>query len=89
MLCRNAQGTRSSKRKKQAKIKRVQATVKKAVRKSSAEGGGSESFAAIHLLHDPQTFAERLFARLTRGSERFETRLAVMLVLSRVIGVHK
>ncbi|GFR43447.1 hypothetical protein Agub_g4529 [Astrephomene gubernaculifera] len=82
-------GTRSSKKKKQAKLKRVLHTVKKAARKSSGEGSGAESFAAIHLLHDPQSFAERLFSRLAGGGERFETRLAVMAVLSRVIGMHK
>ncbi|GIM11976.1 hypothetical protein Vretimale_15407, partial [Volvox reticuliferus] len=82
-------GTRSSKKKKQAKLKRVMATVKKAARKGGAAGSGAESFAAIHLLHDPQTFAEKLFGRLAKGAERFETRLSVMAVLSRVIGVHK
>ncbi|KAG2445218.1 hypothetical protein HYH02_008686 [Chlamydomonas schloesseri] len=82
-------GTASSKKKKQKKLKRVLATVKKADRRKSAAGGGAESFAAIHLLHDPQTFAERLFGRLSGGGERFETRLAVMAVVSRIIGVHK
>ncbi|KXZ52362.1 hypothetical protein GPECTOR_10g996 [Gonium pectorale] len=82
-------GTRSSKKKKQHKLKRVLATVKKAQRKAGAGGSGAESFAAIHLLHDPQTFAERLFGRLAGGGERFETRLSVMMVLSRVIGTHK
>ncbi|GLC55364.1 hypothetical protein PLESTB_000976900 [Pleodorina starrii] len=84
-------GTRSSKKKKQAKLKRVLATVKKASRKGERGGGanGAESFAAIHLLHDPQSFSERLFGRLGKGGERFETRLAVMMVVSRVIGVHK
>ena len=37
----------------------------------------------------PQTFAERLFARLNRGAERFETRLRIIAVVSRAIGVHK
>ncbi|PNW82173.1 hypothetical protein CHLRE_06g277050v5 [Chlamydomonas reinhardtii] len=82
-------GTSSSKKKKQKKLKRVIATVKKADRRKSAAGGGAESFAAIHLLHDPQAFAERLFGRLSGGGERFETRLAVMAVVSRIIGVHK
>uniref|UniRef100_A0A7R9V1A5 Protein SDA1 n=2 Tax=Chlamydomonas euryale TaxID=1486919 RepID=A0A7R9V1A5_9CHLO len=80
-------GTHSSKKKKQRKIARVMATVKKAERKGAASQ--SESFAALHLLHDPQSFAERLFARLQAGNERFETRLAMIQVLSRVIGVHK
>ncbi len=135
------QGTRSSKKKKQNKLKRVVATVKKAERKGQERT--HESFAALHLLHDPQvscspnsasdhtahaarpcpllpfralfaqggqggpltpaahvatrvcvcarpqTFAERLFARLQSGNERFETRMAIMSLVSRVIGVHK
>jgi protein SDA1 len=114
------QGTRSSRRKKQNKIKRVMATIKKAEKK---EAGGAataahETFAAMHLLHDPQarsthglhgsdrldrqvqsqatallphpqTFAERLFTRLQSGNERFEARMAIMAVVSRIIGVHK
>ncbi len=37
----------------------------------------------------PQTFAERLFSRVHNGQERFETRLAALTVISRVMGVHK
>lgn len=80
-------GTSSSKKKKQKKLKRVLSAVKKQVRKD--EGGYQESFAAMQLLNDPQGFAEKLFTRLQTGKERFETRLAMMQVLSRVIGVHK
>jgi protein SDA1 len=36
-----------------------------------------------------QTFAERLFSRLQSGNEKFETRMAMIAVTSRVIGVHK
>ena len=43
----------------------------------------------MHLLHDPQAFAERLFSRLAGCNERYETRLAVLAVLSRLVGVHK
>ena len=39
--------------------------------------------------HVPQTFAERLFARLQRANERLETRLAMMAVISRAVGVHQ
>jgi len=80
-------GTKSSKRKKQAKIKRVMATVKKHARREAATV--NEGFAALHLLHDPQNFAEKLFARLQRSKESWEVRLAMMQVISRVIGVHK
>eukprot|EP00878_Enallax_costatus_P042444 GHUV01049808.1.p1 GENE.GHUV01049808.1~~GHUV01049808.1.p1 ORF type:complete len:199 (+),score=63.28 GHUV01049808.1:23-598(+) len=80
-------GTKSSKKKKQAKLKRVMTTLKKAARKEAASG--SEGFAALHLLHDPQGFAERLFGRLQASRDRWETRLDMMTVTSRVIGVHK
>ena len=39
--------------------------------------------------HDLQTFAEKLFSRLQTGNETFDTRMAILLVVSRVIGVHK
>lgn len=80
-------GTRSSKRKKQAKIQRVLSAAKKTARKG--QESHNESFAALHLLHDPQTFAEKLFARMQTCNERFETRMAMIQVASRVIGVHK
>ena len=50
-----AQGTASSKKKKQAKLKRVMHTVKKQARRERADG--AEGFAAIQLLHDPQVGA--------------------------------
>lgn len=46
------QGTKSSKKKKQAKLKRVMATVKKQARKESTNP--HDSFAAVQLLNDPQ-----------------------------------
>jgi hypothetical protein len=56
------QGTKSSKKKKQAKLKRVMATLKKQARKEAALG--SEGFAALHLLHDPQVGLARLLQQL-------------------------
>ena len=46
------QGTTSSKKKKQAKLKRVMATVKKQAKKDAANP--HDSFAAVQLLNDPQ-----------------------------------
>ena len=68
-------------------MNRVMETVKKATRKG--QGSHSESFAALHLMHDPQTFVEKLFSRLQSSHEKFETRTATIQVVSRVIGVHK
>jgi protein SDA1 len=81
------QGTFSTKKKKQRKLARVMQTVKKAERKG--QESHSESFAALHLLHDPQSFCEKLFSRMQTGHERFETRLAMIQVVSRIVGVHK
>jgi protein SDA1 len=62
------QGTRSSKKRKQAKIKRVMATVKKAERKEAAGADGVSaqqgSFAAMHLLHDPQVAGSNVCCEL-------------------------
>ena len=44
----------------------------------------------LYSMVSAQTFAERLFARLQRGGgERFETRLAITALVSRVVGVHR
>lgn len=81
-------GTASSKKKKQKKLKRAMHSVKKALRQE--EGQHKETFAAIQLLHDPQGFAEKLFSLLRSGkSVKAETRMLMMSVVSRVIGVHQ
>ena len=68
-------------------MNRVMETVKKANRRG--QESHSESFAALHLMHDPQTFVEKLFSRMQSSHEKFETRLSMIQVVSRVIGVHK
>ncbi|KAK9447381.1 SDA1-domain-containing protein [Limtongia smithiae] len=51
------------------------------------------NFSALHLLHDPQGFAEKLFAQsLSRsGANKFnlEQRIQILTLVSRLIGVHK
>eukprot|EP00850_Spirogloea_muscicola_P008425 SM000045S16170 [mRNA] locus=s45:58613:62583:- [translate_table: standard] len=69
-------GTTSSKKKKQAKLRRVMAGLKKQQRRVSKGAYNAPSFAALQLLQDPQGFAEKLFARLKACNERFESLLA-------------
>ncbi|KAL0039901.1 hypothetical protein WJX77_011228 [Trebouxia sp. C0004] len=85
----NSKGTKSSKKKKQAKLKRVMATVKKQAKKDNANP--HDSFAAVQLLNDPQSFAEKLFTQLNvrYKKETWETRLAMITLTARVVGVHK
>ncbi|KAK9468275.1 SDA1-domain-containing protein [Lipomyces arxii] len=51
------------------------------------------NFSAIHLLHDPQGFAERLFSQtLSRNSGNkftLDQRIQILNLVSRLIGVHK
>lgn len=46
-------------------------------------------FSAIHLLHDPQGFVERLYKVLEKSTERFEFKLMLMTTISRIVGVHE
>jgi protein SDA1 len=49
------------------------------------------NFAALQLLNDPQTFAEKLYDILHRFDKRFslDHKILIMQLLSRVIGAHK
>ena len=55
--------------KKKRKLQRAMRSTK-----SRGKAEAAASFAALHLLHDPFTLAEKLFAELRRSSERFEVR---------------
>ncbi|CAI5503596.1 unnamed protein product [Closterium sp. Naga37s-1] len=57
--------------------------------KGTGEGEGNMHFAALHLLHDPQGFAEKLFSRVSKCNEKFEVKLLMLNVVSRVIGTHR
>jgi len=52
--------------------------------------GGENNIAAIHLLNDPQNFAEKLFDLIVRGEKRkeinLEMKVRVTQLLSRVMG---
>lgn len=74
------QGTPTSKKKKLRKLKRVMGTLEKTKRRGAANQ--ADSFAALQLLHDAQTFSERLFVRLQARGVSFETRLVMMQVCS-------
>ncbi|WFD43886.1 Severe Depolymerization of Actin [Malassezia psittaci] len=51
----------------------------------------TSNMAAIHLLHDPQTFADRLYENLSRGDKRhsLEMKVRIIQLLSRVMGTHR
>eukprot|EP00058_Branchiostoma_floridae_P023675 XP_002609165.1 hypothetical protein BRAFLDRAFT_126677 [Branchiostoma floridae] len=73
-------------RKRQKKLDKALKALKKHKKKKKAE---PFNFSALHLLHDPQDFAEKLFKQLESSTERFEVRLMTMDLISRLIGLHQ
>ncbi|KAK0551184.1 Severe Depolymerization of Actin [Tilletia horrida] len=89
------------------KVKLASAAAKRKARTKEAEkeerGGGSlaetGNLAALHLLHDPQSFGERLFKELVKGDRGgrgtnsghhpIEMKVRIMQLLSRVMSAHK
>mmetsp|Transcript_16971 Transcript_16971/g.21651 ORF Transcript_16971/g.21651 Transcript_16971/m.21651 type:complete len:658 (-) Transcript_16971:67-2040(-) len=47
------------------------------------------NFPAIQLIHDPLGFAEKLFGALKSSTDRFEVKLMMMNLISRLIATHK
>jgi protein SDA1 len=70
--------------------KRQQEAVAKIKRKAaSGEEIAVPLFPAIQLIHDPQNLVEQLFKRLRQSTERFEVKLLIMNLISRLIGCHE
>lgn len=76
---------------RKAQMSKAMASIKKKERaKNRAE---HFNFSALHLINDPQGFTEHLFSRLrqvtTKNTFKFELRLNLINLISRLIGVHK
>lgn len=80
------------KRSTQKRLKKALNAMHRQEHKGDHGNGGKDqngSFAAIHLLNDPQGWVEKLFGKLRKSNESFEVKLLMMNVISRVIGAHK
>ncbi|XP_025088125.1 protein SDA1 homolog [Pomacea canaliculata] len=73
-------------KKRQKKLDRALQVIKKHKKKKKAE---SFNFTALHLVHDPQDFSEKLLHQLEQTNERFEVKLLMMDLISRLVGVHQ
>ncbi|XP_076067040.1 SDA1 domain containing protein Mys45A isoform X2 [Oratosquilla oratoria] len=73
--------------KKMQQINKVKATIKKQKKKLNSKS--IYDFSALHLVHDPQDLAEKLYKRLEKMNERFEVKLMTLNFISRLIGVHQ
>lgn len=89
---KSLQHRREINRKTRSGDKKLQKQVKAAKKKQKAKDEPTTpNFPALHLLNDPQTFAEKLFDALSRYDKRFslDHKILIMHLLSRVMGSHK
>ncbi|XP_061603472.1 protein SDA1 homolog [Phyllopteryx taeniolatus] len=77
-------GKKTSKNKK--KMEKAMKVLKKHKKKKKAE---VFNFSAIHLIHDPQDFSEKLLKQLENSKERFEVKMMMMELISRLVGIHE
>lgn len=68
-------------------LKKVKKLVKKKAKTKSE--APVFNFSGLQLVNDPQDMAEKLFAKLEKTNERFEVKLMILDVVSRLIGLHK
>ncbi|KAK3099295.1 hypothetical protein FSP39_002193 [Pinctada imbricata] len=74
-------------KKRQKKLDRALQALKRNKRKKKA--AESFNFSALHLIHDPQDFSEKLFGQLEKTNERFEVKVMMIDLISRLIGIHQ
>ena len=85
---RHQAGINKKTKKKARELKQAAATVKRKERKKNAPH--PLNFSALHLLHDPQGFAETLFSKNVQKSKLpLESKLLVLQLVSRLIGLHQ
>lgn len=84
LMVRYATGKKNTKNKK--KLEKAMKVLKKHKKKKRPE---VYNFSAIHLIHDPQEFAEKLLKELENSKERFEVKIMLMDLISRLVGIHE
>ncbi|XP_064608416.1 protein SDA1 homolog isoform X2 [Liolophura sinensis] len=73
-------------RKRKNKLNRALQSLKKHKKKKKPV---TFNFSALHLIHDPQDFSEKLFRQLESSNERFEVKVMMINLISRLIGIHQ
>jgi len=76
--------------KKSKKRDRMLMNIKKAHRKKKKKDKAPQfNFSALHLIHNPQELAERLFKKTESLNEKFEVKLMLLELVSRLVGTHQ
>lgn len=73
-------------RKREKMVDKVKKIAKK--NKKKKQNAPIFNFSALHLINNPQGFAEKLFKQMESSNDRFEVKLMALDVISRLIGLH-
>ena len=87
---RHQAGVNKKSKKAERRLESAAAKVKRKERKKRQPH--PLNFSALHLLHDPQSFAESLFSKHLQSAKsrlNLEQKLSVLQLVSRLIGLHK
>jgi len=89
---RHQHGINKKTKKKATDLRKAAATIKRKEKKKNAPH--PLNFSALHLLHDPQGFVEKLFeqhlqSHAQKSKLNLEQKLLVLQLVSRLIGLHK
>lgn len=84
LMVRYSTGKKTSKNKK--KMEKAMKVLKKHKKKRKPE---VFNFSAIHLIHDPQDFSEKLLKQLENSKDHFEVKIMMMELISRLVGIHE
>ncbi|KAM4634017.1 protein SDA1 homolog [Polymixia lowei] len=84
LMVRYSTSKKNTKSKK--KLEKAMKVLKKHKKKKKPE---VFNFSAIHLIHDPQDFSEKLLKQLESSKERFEVKIMMMNLISRLVGIHE
>eukprot|EP00397_Hematodinium_sp_SG-2012_P020311 GEMP01020918.1.p1 GENE.GEMP01020918.1~~GEMP01020918.1.p1 ORF type:complete len:826 (+),score=214.73 GEMP01020918.1:32-2479(+) len=74
------------------KLKRVKKSAKRLLEKRGKKKSSYEAvvnFAALDVLHDPQSLVERLLQRVMKQGDKFKFRLLALQLISRLVGRHE
>lgn len=80
-------GTKKMTKKRMAQVQKVMRNHKRKERRKKKVSYSSD-FLPIDLIFDPQAFVEKLFTKLRKSNDRYEVKLLMMRLISRLIGRH-
>ena len=82
---------KGTKKMTKARIHKLDKVIKQHKRKEKRKNKikFSTDFLPIDLIYDPQAFAEKVFNKLRKSTERYEVKLLMMRLISRMIGRHQ